>query len=78
MEASFLPDRAGNIHLVTRDGITLASAGRGLTIPVREELPAGLAQTFRITPVIISGLREAGEEGLSLSSMVKRTRGRFF
>jgi len=76
--ARFLPDSVGNIHLVNEEGRSLATAGNGALIPVREQLPAGLAPTFKITPVFISGLGGAREEGQSLTSMIKRVRGRFF
>eukprot|EP00092_Neocalanus_flemingeri_P037158 GFUD01040447.1.p1 GENE.GFUD01040447.1~~GFUD01040447.1.p1 ORF type:complete len:532 (-),score=105.34 GFUD01040447.1:24-1418(-) len=71
--ARFRPDDEGSIHLVTKEGRSLAASSRGALIPVLETLPAGLAPTFKITPVFITGL---GDE--RLSTMIQRPRRRFF
>jgi len=66
----FLSDQTGGVSLVNTQGHTLAHSKAGHTIPILNQLPAGLAPTLKITPVIISGL---GNSGASLGA-----RRRFF
>ena len=57
----FLPDQTGGVSLVNTQGHTLAHNKAGHTIPILNQLPAGLTPTLKITPVIISGLGKGGD-----------------
>jgi len=52
---TYQSQRDGGISLVNRKGQTLAHSMAGSTIPVLNQLPAGLSPTLKITPVFISG-----------------------
>jgi len=56
----FLSDQTGGVSLVNTQGHTLAHSKAGHTIPILNQLPAGLAPTLKITPIIISGLGNSG------------------
>ena len=48
--------RDGGVSLVNRKGQTLAHIRAGSTIPVLNQLPAGVSPTLKITPVFITGV----------------------
>lgn len=56
----FQPDRSGGVSLVNTEGITLAHRRAGASIPLLNQLPAGLTPTIKITPVFISGVGNRG------------------
>ena len=58
---TFQSDQIGGVSLVNTQGHTLAHNKAGHTIPILNQLPAGLAPTLKITPVIISGLGKGGD-----------------